>query len=144
MSARKDCFLSIKSGRVGSRSRTTQTHYLVPNSTYILLNEKQVVFILENVDGNLLLREARQDPKKTAQRTKGYLRKNPCLHRINLFNLMYFTIFESETIFSVKPLLSVKPYLNVKPFLVWNRIGMIPYSCETVFECDAGKIDIRP
>ena len=79
MSARKDCFLSIKSGRVGSRSRTTQTHYLVRNSTYILLNEKQVVFILENVDGNLLLREARQDPKKVAQRTKGYLRKNPCL-----------------------------------------------------------------
>ena len=135
MSARKDCFLSIKSGRVGSRSRTTQTHYLVRNSTYILLNEKQVVFILEIVDGNLLLREARQDPKKAAQRTKGYLRKNPCLHRINVFNLMYFTVI---------------PYLKVKPFLVWshcwvwNRIGMIPYSCETVCECNAGKIDIRP
>ena len=128
MSDRKDCFLSIKSGRVGARSRTTQTHFFILNSTYFLLNEKQVVFILEIADGNILLREARRDPEKAAQRTKGGLRRrNPCTYSINLFSLIYF---------SAIPFLYAIPFLCV---MLWSNVIM--YLSDTIFnfaesECD--------
>ena len=115
MSDRKDCFLSIKSGRVGSRSRTTQTHYFILNLTYFLLNKKQVVFILEIADGNILLREARRDPEKAAQRTKGCLRRrNPCTYSINLFSLIYF---------------SAIPFLCM---MLWSSVIM--YLSDTIFD----------